>query len=135
MAFSVERFDHVVITCHDPAATAEWYARVLGMSVEKFGPAGRTALTFGNQKINLRPLGALDTDPAWTTATTEATGAQDLCFITTATPEQVGAHLTACGVAIVQGPVVKIGALGEMISHYCHDLDGNLIEIAVYPAA
>ncbi|GAB2552101.1 VOC family protein [Nocardia heshunensis] len=134
MAFSVDRFDHVVINCSDPAATADWYARVLGMTVEKFGPSGRTALRFGNQKINLRPLGALDTDPAWTTAATEAAGAQDLCFITTASPDAVGAHLTACGVTIEQGPVTKIGALGEMTSHYCRDLDGNLIEIAVYPS-
>jgi hypothetical protein len=28
--------------------------------------------------------------------------------------------------------VTKIGALGPMTSHYCRDIDGNLIEIAVY---
>ncbi|MFE2994640.1 VOC family protein [Nocardia sp. NPDC059246] len=134
MAFTVDRFDHVVINCLDPVATADWYARVLGMSVERFGPAGRLALTFGNQKINLRPVGALDTDPNWTTGATEAAGAQDLCFVTTAAPEAIAEHLTACGVEIVNGPVVKIGALGEMVSHYCRDLDGNLIEIAVYPS-
>ncbi|MVU77014.1 VOC family protein [Nocardia sp. ET3-3] len=134
MGFSVERFDHVVINCHDVPATADWYARVLGMTVEKFGPAGRTALRFGNQKINLRPVGALETDPAWTTGATEAAGAQDLCFITTASPEEVAEHLAACGVTILEGPVVKVGALGEMVSHYCRDLDGNLIEIAVYPS-
>ncbi|MGV9677755.1 VOC family protein [Nocardia sp. NPDC003482] len=131
MALTVERFDHVVLNCRDVAATARWYARVLGMTVETFGPAGRTALTFGNQKINLRPLGQ---DPAWITGAVEAAGSADLCFVTGSSPEQVAAHLVECGVEIVDGPVTKIGALGEMTSHYCRDLDGNLIEIAVYPS-
>ncbi|MBB5918156.1 hypothetical protein BJY24_007068 [Nocardia transvalensis] len=34
---------------------------------------------------------------------------------------------------ITEGPVTKHGALGDMTSHYCRDLDGNLIELAVYP--
>ncbi|MFI6173790.1 VOC family protein [Nocardia sp. NPDC051052] len=133
MAFTVNRFDHVVINCHDIQATADWYAKVLGMTIEKFGPAGRTALKFGDQKINLRPVGALDLDADWTTAATEAAGSEDLCFITDATATEVADHLTACGVEIVNGPVTKMGALGDMVSHYCRDLDGNLIEIAVYP--
>ncbi|RJO73412.1 VOC family protein [Nocardia panacis] len=133
MALSVERFDHVVLNCRDVAATAAWYARVLGMTVQTFGPSARTALKFGAQKINLRPIGALELDPAWTTGAVEAAGSEDLCFITEASPEEVAAHLTACGVEIVNGPVTKSGALGDMTSHYCRDLDGNLIEIAVYP--
>lgn len=39
----------------------------------------------------------------------------------------------ACGIEITDGPVTKSGALGDMISHYCRDLDGNPVEIAVYP--
>jgi hypothetical protein len=35
-------------------------------------------------------------------------------------------------VEIVAGPVPRTGALGAMTSHYCRDIDGNLIEIAVY---
>ncbi|QLY33401.1 VOC family protein [Nocardia huaxiensis] len=133
MGFRVERVDHIVLNCRDVGATADWYARVLGMTVEIFGAARRTALTFGNQKINLRPLGALGDDPDWETGVVEAAGAGDLCFITSATPEEVREHLIACGVEITKGPVVKVGALGEMVSHYCRDLDGNLIEISVYP--
>lgn len=134
MTFTVERFDHIVINCRDVEATAAWYARVLGMTVEKFGPTQRTALRFGDQKINLRPVGALDADPTWTTGAVEAAGSEDLCFITGGTPDQVREHLVANGIDIAYGPVVKVGALGDMISHYCRDLDGNLIEIAVYPA-
>ncbi|AKC40041.1 glyoxalase [Mycolicibacterium phlei] len=127
----VTRFDHVVINCTDVDATAAWYQRVLGMARETFGPAGRTALTFGTQKINLRPVTA--TQEEWFTGLAAAAGSDDLCFITDASPTEVREHLATCGVDIEQGPVTKIGALGEMTSHYCRDPDGNLIEIAVYP--
>ena len=89
-------------------------------------------LSFGNQKNNLRPLGALADDPEWVTGSVEAAGSEDLCFITQATPEQVRAHLADCGVDVTSGPVTKTGALGPMTSHYCRDPDGNLVEIAVY---
>jgi catechol 2,3-dioxygenase-like lactoylglutathione lyase family enzyme len=132
VGFAVERFDHVVINCHDVEATAAWYERVLGMTRRTFGPHHRTALTFGNQKINLRPVGALADDPDWVTGSVEAAGSEDLCFITHATPQRVRAHLAECGVVVTSGPVAKTGALGSMTSHYCRDPDGNLIEIAVY---
>ena len=132
MAFAVERIDHIVFNCEDVDATAKWYERVLGTRRETFGPSNRTAMCFGNQKINLRPIGALADDPDWVTGSVEAAGSEDLCFITQATPDDVRAHLVACGVDIVSGPVTKVGALGLMTSHYCRDIDGNLIEIAVY---
>ena len=132
MGFTVERIDHIVLNCKDVEATATWYERVLGMRRETFGPSNRTALCFGNQKINLRPVGALDDDPDWATASVEAAGSEDLCFVTRATPGEVRAQLAGCGVEVISGPVTKIGALGPMTSHYCRDIDGNLIEIAVY---
>ncbi|MEV2221219.1 VOC family protein [Nocardia vinacea] len=133
MGFTVDRFDHIVINCVDVEATAAWYEKVLGMRVQKFGSKGRTALCFGNQKINLRPIGARAADPEWATARTEAAGSEDLCFITHASPQEVRDHLVAYDIEITNGPVTKSGALGDMISHYCRDLDGNLVEIAVYP--
>ncbi|OBK37934.1 virulence protein [Mycobacterium sp. 1165196.3] len=132
MPFAVERFDHIVLNCRDVEATAAWYVRVLGMRRETFGPSRRTALRFGEQKINLRPVGALVDDPDWFTGSVEAAGSEDLCFVTRASPDDVRAHLGACGVEVIAGPVTKVGALGEMTSHYCRDVDGNLIEIAVY---
>lgn len=132
MGFAVDRFDHIVINCHDVEASASWYERVLGMTRATFGLSHRIALFFGNQKINLRPVGALADDPDWVTGSVEAAGSEDLCFITRATPDEVRAHLAECGVEVTSGPVTKTGALGPMTSHYCRDLDGNLIEIAVY---
>lgn len=103
------------------------------MTIEIFGPTARTALKFGDQKINPRPLGSAEQDPAWTTGAVETAGSEDLCFITLASPGTVREHLENCGVEVLDGPVTKLGALGEMVSHYCRDPDGSLIEIAVYP--
>jgi catechol 2,3-dioxygenase-like lactoylglutathione lyase family enzyme len=94
------------------------------------GKTPRTSLMFGNQKINVRPRGADKGE--WFTADHETAGSDDLCFLTSSTPEQVVAHLTACGVAIEEGPVAKQGARGTLRSVYCRDPDGSLIEISSY---
>jgi catechol 2,3-dioxygenase-like lactoylglutathione lyase family enzyme len=94
MGFSIDRIDHVVLNCRDVEATVAWYKRVLGMESEIFGEYRHTALKFGRQKFNVRPSGAAD----WWSVTNDAPGALDLCFITKQPPEEVVAHLKACGV-------------------------------------
>ncbi|MGZ5394860.1 MAG: VOC family protein [Mycobacterium sp.] len=127
MTFAVDRIDHVVLNCRDVEQAVDWYVRVLGMRREVFGE-DRIALVFGRQKINVRPSGA----PNWATGAVDAPGSLDLCFIAEMSPEDVGAHLRACGVPTTKGPVAKTGAQGPMTSHYCRDPDGNLIEVASY---
>jgi catechol 2,3-dioxygenase-like lactoylglutathione lyase family enzyme len=128
MSFSIDRIDHVVLNCRDVEATVAWYKRVLGMESEVFGEYRHTALKFGRQKFNVRPTGRAD----WWSVKNDAPGALDLCFITKQPPDQVVAHLNACGVKIETGPRQQIGALGPMTSVYFHDPDGNLIEVASY---
>jgi catechol 2,3-dioxygenase-like lactoylglutathione lyase family enzyme len=134
MSVQVEALDHIVINVSDVARSAEWYRKVLGMKIRVFDPghgkAVRTSLVFGNQKINVRPLDADKVE--WFTADHQAAGSDDLCFLTSSTPEQVVAHLKACGVAIEEGPVMKQGARGVLRSVYCRDPDGSLIEISSY---
>ena len=59
MTLKVQALDHLVVQVSDLEVSASWYERVLGMRRETFGPSNRTALCFGDQKINLRPVGAL----------------------------------------------------------------------------
>jgi catechol 2,3-dioxygenase-like lactoylglutathione lyase family enzyme len=129
MPLTIDRIDHVVINCRDLEATAAWYERALGMKRQSFA-GGRTALAFGRQKLNLRPTGAEN----WATGAVDAPGSLDICFITAAKPDAVMRHLASVGVEITEGPVPKTGALGPMTSVYCRDPDGNLVEIASYPA-
>jgi catechol 2,3-dioxygenase-like lactoylglutathione lyase family enzyme len=130
MRFTIDRIDHLVLNVRDVEIAASWYQRVLGMEREEYSVHSRTALKFGGQKINLRPC---DTDPTrWVTGANDRPGAADLCFITAVGPDSVIEHLRACGVAILDGPVQRDGALGPMQSVYCRDPDGNLVEISTY---
>src|ERR1700753_1799116 len=134
MPVKVHALDHLVINVADVARSTEWYSRILGMEVRVFDPGEgkptRTSLVFGNQKINVRPRDADKVE--WFTADHEAAGSDDLCFLTAATPQEVVAHLKACGVAIEEGPTDKQGARGTLRSVYCRDPDGSLIEISSY---
>lgn len=127
MDMRIERIDHFVLTVRDIEATCAFYARVLGMAVVTFG-GGRTALSFGEQKINLHEAGN-EFEPK---ALRPTPGSGDFCLITQVPLAEVMEHLRACGVAIVEGPVRKTGALGPMESVYLRDPDGNLVEISTY---
>jgi catechol 2,3-dioxygenase-like lactoylglutathione lyase family enzyme len=124
----IDRIDHIVINCRDVEETASWFVRTLGLKREEFGADRRIALKFGNQKLNLRPTGA----PDWATGAVDEPGSVDLCFITEAGLAHATERLRSSGLEITAGPVPKTGALGPMMSIYCRDPDGNLIEIASY---
>src|SRR6476659_7763476 len=134
MSVKVSAIDHLVINVSDVARSAEWYRKTLGMEVKVFDPGHgkpfRTSLMCCSQKINVRPRDADKVD--WFTADHETAGSDDLCFLTSSTPEQVVAHLQACGVTIEEGPADKQGARGTLRSVYCRDPDGSLIEISSY---
>lgn len=123
----IDRLDHLVLTVADIDATCAFYGRVLGMERVTFA-GGRTALSFGNQKINLHPAGN-EYEPK---AETPMPGSGDLCFITETPLDTVMAHLGACGVEIIEGPAMKTGAVGAIRSVYFRDPDGNLIEVSNY---
>lgn len=133
MTIAVEALDHIVISVKDVETAASWYVRVLGMKREdKERRPGkmRTSVHFGRQKINIRP--ASETQKEWWTGQAIAAGSDDLCFLTSSTPQQVVDHFKACGVAIEDGPTDKQGAMGTIVSVYCRDPDGNLIEVSSY---
>jgi catechol 2,3-dioxygenase-like lactoylglutathione lyase family enzyme/predicted kinase len=121
----LDRLDHLVLTVRDLAATCAWYTRVLGLGVVTFED-GRTALTFGAQKINLHEAGH-EFEPK---AARPTPGAGDLCFITALPLATVIAHLHTCAAPIVAGPAPRTGARGPLTSVYVRDPDGNLIESA-----
>jgi catechol 2,3-dioxygenase-like lactoylglutathione lyase family enzyme len=132
----VTAIDHVVLNVRDVEASAAWYARVLGMTRHDFQPpygVARTSMKFGAMMLNLRPA---DMDKvAWFTGAEAVAGSDDLCFLTGLSPDEVMRHLADCSVAVEVGPVSRRGARGTMMSVYCRDPDGNLVEIAKYDTA
>jgi len=121
----IDHLDHLVLTTARTAECIDFYTRVLGMRFERFGE-GRLALKFGNQKINLHEKGK-EFEPR---ATTALPGTLDICFIAAVPLDQVTARLSACKIDIIEGPVMKTGALGPIRSVYVRDPDGNLVEIS-----
>jgi len=123
----VDRLDHLVLTIKDIDKTVDFYTSVMGMEKVVFGE-GRVALSFGNQKINLHSLGN-EFEPK---AINVKEGSADLCFIIKQPIKQSIEHLTACSVTVIDGPVIRAGALGKIVSVYFRDPDGNLIEVSNY---
>ncbi len=124
---NIARLDHLVLTVASLERSCAFYTRVLGMEVVHFGE-GRTALRFGQQKINLHPA---DNIPGLV-ADKPTPGSGDLCFITELPLSEVVAHLERCGVAIIAGPGPRAGAIGTINSVYIRDPDQNLVEISNY---
>lgn len=127
MPIRIERLDHLVLTVRDLNATCTFYEQVLGMRVVTFD-AGRRALEFGPQKINLHEVGH-EFEPK---AERPTPGSADLCFITATPLADVIAHLNAVEVLIEEGPVARSGAVGVIRSIYLRDPDRNLLEISNY---
>ena len=127
MPVRIDRLDHLVLTVASIGETCDFYARVLGMGVSQFAE-GRTALTFGRQKINLHEVGK-EFVPR---AACPTAGSGDLCLVSATPLEEVVQHLKKCGIRIIEGPVAKAGATGPIRSVYFRDPDGNLIEVSEY---
>ncbi len=123
----LDRLDHLVLTVRNVETTCAFYSNVLGMEVVTF-ENGRKALSFGSQKINLHEAGK-EFEPK---AYRPTPGSADLCFTTTTPIEQVVKQLELSNVRILEGPIKRTGALGQIMSVYFRDPDLNLIEVSNY---
>jgi catechol 2,3-dioxygenase-like lactoylglutathione lyase family enzyme len=121
----IKSIDHIVLTTRNLERCLDFYTRVLGMEIERYG-AGRIALRFGEHKFNVHPPGF----EAGIKARVPTPGSLDLCFLADRPLADVIAHLGACGVPIEEGPVERTGARFTLRSVYVRDPDENLIEIS-----
>ena len=124
---AISHLDHFVLTVANLDRTIDFYRRVLGMTPVEFGD-GRHALEFGSSKINLHVAGQ-ELAPH---AVRPVPGSADICLVAATALPRVIAHLRALDVPLVEGPVIRTGARGEMDSVYVRDPDGNLVEISNY---
>ena len=130
MTPAVTSIDHIVLTVCDIPATVIFY-ETLGMAAEIFRPTDgtiRTALKFGNHKINLHQVGC-EFKP---NAKTPTPGSADFCLITAETLADWITHLQSHNIDVEEGPITRTGAIGKIESIYVRDPDHNLIEISRY---
>jgi len=121
----ISHIDHIVLTVRDIDKSVEFFASILGMTPVTYAN-GRKAVTFGNQKINFNLLGQEVRNHA-------LEGSGDVCLVTSVSLQQMQDHLAALQIDIIEGPITKNGAQGDIESIYINDLDYNLIEISAYP--
>ena len=126
----IDHLDHLVLTTANEHDCIDFYTRVLGMKIDIFlagDPAvERKAFKFGNQKINLHIKGK-EFEPK---ADLPTPGSLDLCFIADRPMKDVIAKLQNERWPIIEGPVIRTGAISKINSVYLRDPDGNLIEIS-----
>jgi catechol 2,3-dioxygenase-like lactoylglutathione lyase family enzyme len=121
----IRTIDHVVLTTGDLEKCLDFYTRVLGMRVERYG-AGRIALRFGDHKFNVHPPGF----HAGLVARAPTPGSLDLCFLVDRPLDEVIAHLERENVTLVEKPSNRTGARFTIRSVYVRDPDGNLVELS-----
>lgn len=121
----IHHLDHLVLTTTNEEACVNFYVGLLGMSLVSFGD-GRKAFSFGQQKINLHVKGS-EFEPK---AHLPVPGSLDLCFIADQPLDKVISTLESKGAKIIEGPVSRTGATGQIRSIYLRDPDLNLIEIS-----
>ena len=116
--------DHLVLCVRDVPASIAFYERVLGMVAREERP-GKWSLHFGPHKISLQDAVA---SPSIAEHTVPGSG--NFCVLTDMAMDDVLAHLVREGVAVVEGPGVRAGATGRILSVYFTDPDGNLVEVS-----
>lgn len=121
----ISHIDHIVMTVKNIEESLKFYNHVLGMEIVSFGE-GRKALKFGSQKINLHETGG-EFNPK---AMNPLPGSADICLISHVPINRIIEELKNKQVELIEGPVEKTGAGGNIISVYFRDPDGNLIEIS-----
>ena len=135
----VTGFDHIALPTANAEAFLAFYKSIGFTSTEEDEwRAGRYpifSLAFGNNKINVHPEGFL----ANLRGPTAVPGCGDLCFVWEGGLASVLAMLDQAGIAIISGPVDRIGGrsggTGVSVSVYVRDPDDNLVEFMCYDEA
>ena len=126
----IDAIDHVVLTSSNLENTLNFYCKVLGMKIKKElikeDESIRYSLHFGNNKINIHELNNIFAPHAKLVYP----GTLDICLISSKKISYWESKLTNLNIEIIEGPVKRIGATSNLLSIYCNDPDGNLIEIS-----
>lgn len=126
----IEAIDHVVLTSRNLKKTINFYKNILDMVLMKriieVDNSTRYSLHFGNQKINIHVYNNVFTPHA----KISKPGTLDICFISKKKICYWQKKFKKNNIKIIEGPIERFGACFKLISIYCNDPDGNLIEIS-----
>lgn len=126
----VRGLDHLAITVADVERTLEFYKRVLGATTHfeaqwREGKIPVVLLQVGASRLSVHDAAT----PAKPHAEAPTPGSGDYCFRWDGPISGAGEHLVGCGVEVIEGPVPRPAADGQVgQSVYFRDPDGNLLE-------
>lgn len=120
----VTALDHMVMYVSDIEEAVDFYTTLDGIDEGEYAGV-RKYLEVGDQRINLRHA-----DDTELVAANPEAGSADICLISDTPLDAVRADLESRNIDIIEGPVPRSGAHGELSSIYFRDPDGNLVEIA-----
>ena len=132
---SIAAIDHWVLVVKDLEATFAFY-RKLGLEAgwqERPGGRGKRPIIriSETQKLNLYVVDRYEIESP-THAPGYALGSADFCLRWEGTVQEAQDFLKHAGVAVLQEPAARSGALGPGTSLYVRDPDDNLIELITY---
>ncbi len=122
----IDHIDHIVLCTAQEKICIFFYTEVLGMALKTFGE-NRKAFHFGNQKINLI---VKDSESMRSKSYDRAAPRLELCLISKKPIVDVIERLAKFHIPILEGPVIRSGATGKVISVYIYDPDLNLLQIS-----
>ena len=128
---SIRHLDHLAITVADIETTLAFYRDVLGAEVlyEDLWRAGTipiVQLRLGGSRLSVHAASG----PAEPHANVPTPGSGDFCFRWDGSIEEAVALLEGHGVPVIEGPVPRPAADGELgQSVYFRDPDDNLLEL------
>lgn len=133
--FALAGIDHVVLLVSDLGSATRFYTDVIGCAVDNDLPQyGMRQLRAGAALIDLVDISA----PQGGWAKPEVAGGRNVDHVALglepADPEAVRRHLAEHGVEIIEEGD-RVGALGDTLSFYIRDPDGNQIELSFPPAS
>ena len=126
--------DHVVLLVGDMERATAFYTEVIGCTVDKDLPQfGMRQLRAGAALIDLVDIGS--NEGVW--ARPEVAGGRNVDHVALglgpADPKAVRRHLTSHNVEVIEEGE-RTGALGDTLSFYVRDPDGNQIELSFPPS-
>lgn len=126
----IVNLDHMVLTVNDLEKSKNFYHEIVGLPIiSEQTDETHASLICGNSLLRLRQV---DNSVKAIVAGNLTPGSFDFCLESSDTIDDVISSLKKKDVKIEQGPVVKHGFKGKMMSVYFRDPDGNLVEISSY---
>jgi cytokinin dehydrogenase len=128
---SIVALDHIVLNVSDVERSLAFYTERLGLPAERVEAWRKGELPFPSVRINQATI--IDLVKAAAAPSERQLNLAHFCLVTDAADlDGLAAGLTAAGVAIEVGPVLRSGARGNARSIYFRDPDDNLIELRTY---